>query len=59
MEKEYNKRHSKRRIVIEHIIICRLKQYRILADIFRNKLRIYNKVSDGVSGLVKYMIMTP
>jgi DDE superfamily endonuclease len=36
-EKEYNKFHSKKRIVIEHTI-CRLKKYRILADIFRNKL---------------------
>ena len=47
-EKEYNKRHSKKRIVIEHVI-CRLKKYRILADVFRNKLRKYNKVSDIVS----------
>ena len=29
-EKEYNKNHSKERIVIEHII-CRLKKYRILS----------------------------
>ncbi|MER5175296.1 MAG: transposase family protein [Candidatus Nitrosocosmicus sp.] len=31
-EKEYNKDHSKRRIVIEHTI-CRLKKYRIMSDI--------------------------
>ncbi len=37
-EIEYNKNHSKKRIVIEHTI-CRLKKYRILADVFRNKLR--------------------
>ena len=35
-EKEYNKNHSKKRIVIEHTI-CRLKKYRIMSDIFRNK----------------------
>jgi hypothetical protein len=34
-----------------------LKKYRILADIFRNNLRKYNKVSDIVSGLVNYRIM--
>ena len=39
-EKEYNKIHSKKRIVIEHTI-CRLKKYRIISDIFRNKLRKY------------------
>jgi DDE superfamily endonuclease len=56
-EKEYNKSHSKERIVIEHTIICRLKKYRILADVFRNKLKKYNKVSDIVAGLVNYRIM--
>src|SRR4051794_38182118 len=55
-EKDYNKSHSKKRIVIEHAI-CRLKKYRILSDVFRNRLRKYNKVSDIVSGLVNYRIM--
>ena len=55
-EKDYNKTHSKKRIVIEHTI-CRLKKYKILADIFRNKLKKYDKVSDIVSGLVNYRTM--
>ena len=55
-EKDYNMFHSKKRIVMEHTI-CRLKKYKILADVFRNKLRKYNKVSDIVSGLVNYSIM--
>jgi hypothetical protein len=55
-EKDYNKSHSKKRIVIEHTI-CRLKKYRIMSDIFRNKLRKYNKVSDIVAGLVNYRIL--
>src|SRR6478752_787656 len=50
-EKEYNKIHSKKRIIVENTI-CRLKKYRIMSDIFRNKLRRYNKISDIVSGLV-------
>jgi hypothetical protein len=57
-EKEYNKMHSKKRIVIEHTI-CRLKKYRILSDIFRNNLRKYDRISDIVSGLVNYRIMNP
>ena len=56
-EIDYNIIHSKKRIVIEHAI-CRLKKYRILADVFRNKLRKYNKMSDIVSGLVNYRIMS-
>ena len=55
-EKEYNRIHSKKRIVIEYTI-CRLKKYRILADVFRNKLRKYDKVSDIVAGLINYRIM--
>ena len=55
-EKEYNQYHSKKRIVIEHTI-CRLKKYRIQSEIFRNKLRKYDKISDIVSGLVNYKII--
>ncbi len=55
-EKEHNKSHSRKRIVIEHTI-SRLKKYRILADVFRNKLRKHNKVSDIVAGLINYRIL--
>jgi len=56
--KNYNKNHSKKRIVIEHTI-CRLKKFsRILAaDVFKNKLRKHNKVLDIVSGQVNYRII--
>jgi len=46
-EKEYNKFHARKRIVIEHTI-CRLKKYRIMSDTFRNRLRKYNRISDLV-----------
>jgi hypothetical protein len=55
-EKEYNRNHSARRIIIEHAI-CRIKKYRIMNDVFRNRLRKYNKVPDIISGLVNYRIM--
>ncbi len=55
-EKEYNKNHSKRRMIIEHTI-CKMKKYRIMSDIFRNRLRNYNKMSDIVAGLINYRIM--
>ena len=55
-EIDYNIIHSKKRIVVEHTI-CRLKKYRIMSDIFRNKLRKYDIISDIVSGLVNYRIM--
>ena len=55
-QKEYNREHSRRRIAIEHVI-CRIKKYRIMNDIFRNRLKKYDKVSDMVSGLVNYRMM--
>ncbi len=55
-EKDYNRIHSKKRIVIEHAI-GRLKKYMIMNDIFRNRLRKYDKVSDIVAGLINYRIM--
>jgi alpha-mannosidase len=55
-EKEYNKIHSKKRIIVEHTI-CRLKKYRIMSEVFRNKLRKYDRISDIVAGLINYRIM--
>jgi hypothetical protein len=55
--KEYNHNHSGKRMVIEHSI-CRMKKYRIMADVFRNSLKKYGKVSDIVSGLVNYRILS-
>ncbi len=52
-EIEYNKSHSKKRMVIEHTI-CRLKKFKILNDIFRNKLRKYNQILEIISGMVNY-----
>jgi hypothetical protein len=54
-EKEYNQSHSRKRIVIEQTI-CKVKKYKILADMFRNRLRKYDGISDIVSGLVNYRI---
>jgi hypothetical protein len=55
-EIDYNRIHAKKRIVVEHTI-CRLKKYRIMSDIFRNRLRKYDRISDIVAGLVNYRIM--
>ncbi len=46
-----------KRGVIGHTI-SRLKKYRIMSDIFRNKLRKYYRISDIVAGLANYGIMS-
>ncbi len=48
--------HSKKRIMVEHAIY-HLKKYRIMSDVFRNRLRKYDGILDIVSGLVNYRIM--
>ncbi len=55
-QKEYNKEHSAKRKVIEHVI-CKLKKYRIMNDVFRNRLKRYDMISDIASGLINYRIM--
>ena len=40
-EIDYNKVHSAKRIVVVEHAICRLKKYRIMNDVFRNRLRKY------------------
>ncbi len=55
-EKEYNRIHSKKRIAVEHTIF-RIKKYRIMRDILRNRLKKYDEVSDIISGLVNCRIM--
>ncbi len=56
-EIDYNIIHAKKRIIVVEHTICRLKKYRIMSDIFRNKLRKYNKVTDIVAGLINYRIL--
>ncbi len=55
-EKDSNKSYSIKRIVIEHTI-CRLKKYKVMSEVFRNRLKKYNRILDIVSGLVNYRIM--
>ena len=55
-EKEYNKIYFKE-IMMEYTI-CRLKRYRIMDEVFRNKLRKYKRISDIVSDLVNYRMRT-
>ncbi|HSF00005.1 MAG TPA: transposase family protein [Nitrososphaeraceae archaeon] len=55
-QKEYNKNHSRQRVIIEHTI-CRIKKFCIMGTKYRNRLKRYNHISDIVSGLVNYRIM--
>jgi hypothetical protein len=48
MKKSITEFIPKKRILIEHTI-CRLKKYRLVIDVFMNKLEEYNKISNQVN----------
>ena len=56
-EKEYNQYHSRKRIVIEHTI-CRIKKVQDNERYFQKQVEKYNRISDIVSGLVNYRILS-
>jgi hypothetical protein len=54
-QKQFNHNHSRIRIVVEHTI-SRLKKFRIMTDVFRNRLKRYDMISDIVCGIVNFRI---
>ena len=55
-QKAYNRSLAADRVFVEHTI-SRLKKYRIMAHVFRNRLRHYDTVTDIVCGLVNLRIL--
>jgi len=55
-QKEFNKRLSRDRIVVEHDF-SRLKKFHVWADEFRNRLKHYDAMTDIVCGLLNFRIM--
>lgn len=49
-QQTYNQKHARRRIVVEHAI-AHLKQWRILAQRFRNPINTYNHIFTTVCGV--------
>ena len=55
-DRRYNKKLSKERIVVEHVI-GRTKKFEILGRKFRNRLKRHDNVSSIISGLVNLRVM--
>jgi hypothetical protein len=55
-QKEFNKKLSKARVVVEHTI-SRVKKFNIFGHEFRNRLRFYDTMTDIACGLVNARIM--
>ncbi len=41
-EKEYNRILARARVGVEHAI-CKIKKFRIMSDVYRNRLKRYNR----------------
>ncbi len=54
-QKAFNKALAKERVVVEHTN-SRVKKFRIFGDEFRNRLKLYDTMTDIVCGLVNFRI---
>lgn len=54
-QQQSNQKHSKLRIVVEHVF-AHLKKFRVLADRFRNNIKSYNMIFRIICGLRNLMI---
>ena len=54
-QKAFNKELSKERVVVEHTI-SRLKKFNIFGQEFRNRLRLYDRMTDVVCGVINARI---
>jgi len=52
-QKRQNKKLRKERVIVEHTI-SRMKKYRIMCEVFRNKLTRYDNMTSIVCGLVNF-----
>lgn len=55
VQKEFNRKHSSVRVAIEHTI-SKIKKFRIMGNIFRNRLKRYDTISDIICGIVNFRI---
>lgn len=52
-EKIYNSKLAKKRVMVEHVL-AKLKKYRILSDIFRNRVKDYNQDFRNIASLINF-----
>jgi hypothetical protein len=56
-EKELNKAHSKRRIIVENVL-SRIKKFKILAGLYRGSRKSFNQIFRNVAALVNFKLKT-
>ncbi|MBI5678101.1 MAG: IS5/IS1182 family transposase, partial [Planctomycetes bacterium] len=56
-EKRFNRKHSRIRILVEHVF-SRMKKYQILAQVYRHKIMDYNQRFRNIAALVNFRLAT-
>ena len=56
-EKRFNRKHSRIRILVEHVL-SRMKKYQILAQVYRHKIMDYNQRFRNIAALVNFRLAT-
>src|SRR3972149_6138561 len=54
-EKRFNRKHSRIRILVEHVL-SRMKKYQILAQVYRHKMIDYNRRFRNMAALVNFRL---
>ncbi len=54
-EKRFNRKHSRIRILVEHVL-SRMKKYQILAQVYRHKIMDYNQRFRNIAALVNFRL---
>ena len=57
-EKRFNRKHSRIRILVEHVL-SRMKKYQILAQVYRHKMIDYNRRFRNMAALVNFRLASP
>lgn len=55
LQKELNKAHSKRRVIVENVI-SRIKKFRILVGVYRGSRESYNQIFRNVAALINFKL---
>ena len=55
VERGFNRLQARRRIIVEHVL-CRMKKYQVLAQVYRHRLADYNRRFRNVAALVNFRL---
>ena len=58
LAKEHNRINSKRRVIVEHVY-SRLKKFRILGNLYRGSIELYNPIFRSVASILNFKLANP